>query len=39
MFGFIKKMFTVVTGFIGLNVVNLLKCVSMSNQEYKLDLL
>ena len=33
MFGFIKKTFFVETGFIGLSVVNLLKCVSMNNQE------
>ena len=28
-------MFIVVTGFIGLSIVNQLKCVSMSNQECK----
>ena len=33
MLGFIKKNFIVVTGFIGLNVVNPLTYVSMSNQE------
>ena len=35
MSGFIKKMFIVVTGFIGLSVVTPLICVSISNQEYK----
>ena len=35
MFGFIKKIFIVVTEFIGASVVNTLKCVSMSNQECK----
>ena len=28
-------MFIVVTGFIGLNILNPLKCVSMSNKEFK----
>ena len=32
MYGFIKKMFITVIGFIGLNVI-LLKCVSVSDQE------
>ena len=36
MFGFIKKMFIVVTGFIGLSVVNPLKYVSISNRECKI---
>ena len=31
----IKKVFFVVTGFIGLSVVNPLKCVSLNNQEYR----
>ena len=35
MFGFIKKMFIVATGFIGLSVVNPLECVSMNNQNVK----
>ena len=36
MFGFIRKMFIVATGFIRLNIVNPLKCVSMNNQECKI---
>ena len=34
MFRFIKKMFIVVTGFIGLSKVSPLKCASMNNQEF-----
>ena len=36
MFRSIKKKFFVGTGFIGLSVVNPLKCVSMNNQECRL---
>ena len=35
MFGLIKKTFVMVSGFTRLSIVNLLKCVSMNNQEYK----
>ena len=35
MFGFIKKMFIVVTGSIGLSVVNPSKSLSINNQECK----
>ena len=35
MFGLDKKTFVMVSGFTRLSIVNLLKCVSMNNQEYK----
>ena len=39
MLGFINKLYIVVTGLIGLHLVNPLKCVSISNQQCKVRIL